>query len=661
MSLFPIKTPWLAVLSAVAISSCATIAPQPLSESDMGQQVKNDIAHAFVEQEPVGEPLFLEEAIARAIKYNLERKVKLMEEELARDQVLMEKLNLLPTLALKVEHTARNNYQINNSENLNTGVLQVNNSASSQKSHTIESARLVWNVLDFGVSYIAAKQATDKELIARERKRLAVQNMTRDVRTSYWRAVGSQLAQKDIDQLIDQTHTALMLATKSETDLLENPREALQYQRSLLEILAQLRETQAAINASQVQLATLMGMPPTTQFRLVTPPQHINIPQLKMDITTMEAQALFSNPDLRAAHYESRISINDVKKEILRQYPGLELSFGLNNDNNKFLQNQQWTQAGISLSWNLFNLFTAPKKIKNAQLKKKLVDAQRKALSVALLTRLYIGHAQYKLAIDEFELAQCLYDVTGRIHNIDNNKLELQALSGLDIIRSQADLARMRMNKYLKYADLQDSIARLKMSVGLDPLPATIHSHELTELIRAVRTTWNEQEEMVPASLAYCPVTELLPQINSAPPVVQDSDEDGISDSHDLCPTTPIDMAVNTVGCVPLYGVTFKTNSAELNGPSIVLLNKAAQQIKRNAQMTVEIAGHTDDTSSPKYNQSLSLLRAQTVREHLISWGIQPDRLTATGYGKSQPIASNNTLAGRLENRRVELRYHEQQ
>jgi OOP family OmpA-OmpF porin len=71
--------------------------------------------------------------------------------------------------------------------------------------------------------------------------------------------------------------------------------------------------------------------------------------------------------------------------------------------------------------------------------------------------------------------------------------------------------------------------------------------------------------------------------------------------------------------------------------------------------VVVEVAGHTDSVGSEEYNMGLSDRRANSVKDYLISQGITATRLTARGYGESQPVASNDTDAGRAQNRRVEL------
>ncbi len=105
-----------------------------------------------------------------------------------------------------------------------------------------------------------------------------------------------------------------------------------------------------------------------------------------------------------------------------------------------------------------------------------------------------------------------------------------------------------------------------------------------------------------------------------------------------------------------LVGVNFDFDKATLRPEDIAILDRDALSfVKSNSDVVVEVEGHTDSRGSDKYNMGLSLRRAEAVRNYLISKGVPADRLTAKGYGESQPIASNDTDEGRFQNRRVEL------
>jgi len=107
---------------------------------------------------------------------------------------------------------------------------------------------------------------------------------------------------------------------------------------------------------------------------------------------------------------------------------------------------------------------------------------------------------------------------------------------------------------------------------------------------------------------------------------------------------------------IVLNNLFFDYDSEKVQTQSETELNKIAEFLKLNSTLKVEIAGHTDNQGSDAYNKKLSLARAQTVVNKLIDRGIEKNRLTFVGYGATQPVADNDTEAGRQLNRRTELR-----
>ena len=107
---------------------------------------------------------------------------------------------------------------------------------------------------------------------------------------------------------------------------------------------------------------------------------------------------------------------------------------------------------------------------------------------------------------------------------------------------------------------------------------------------------------------------------------------------------------------VRLDYVFFKTGSAELDAMSEFELDNVAEQLNKYPEIQVELSGHTDNVGDPQNNRDLSEQRAQTVFDYLINKGVDAGRLSAAGYGESQPIESNDTAEGRKVNRRTELK-----
>ncbi|TDO13921.1 MULTISPECIES: OmpA family protein [Halomonas] len=137
-----------------------------------------------------------------------------------------------------------------------------------------------------------------------------------------------------------------------------------------------------------------------------------------------------------------------------------------------------------------------------------------------------------------------------------------------------------------------------------------------------------------------------------------DSDGDGVADYQDQCPGTPAGAEVNALGCVQdlvLRDVNFEFDSATLTMGAEQILDGVAEKLRANRNVRVRIEGHTDSLGSEAYNLDLSQRRAESVADYLGRQGVDMERMRTIGYGESQPVATNDTDAGRAMNRRVEL------
>lgn len=105
-----------------------------------------------------------------------------------------------------------------------------------------------------------------------------------------------------------------------------------------------------------------------------------------------------------------------------------------------------------------------------------------------------------------------------------------------------------------------------------------------------------------------------------------------------------------------LDNVHFDTDKATLRADSYAELKELLDYLQRHEEVIIEIAGHTDDMGTAAHNLKLSQDRANTIRAFLLSKGIKAARVTAKGYGASEPVADNATEEGRKQNRRTEVR-----
>ena len=146
--------------------------------------------------------------------------------------------------------------------------------------------------------------------------------------------------------------------------------------------------------------------------------------------------------------------------------------------------------------------------------------------------------------------------------------------------------------------------------------------------------------------------------VAAAPPPPGDADGDGVTDDKDQCPTTEHGVLVDAVGCDLKYTlqIEFDFDKAEIRPQYHEQIAGAAAFIKRYPQTKILIAGHTDNVGAADYNKTLSMQRAEALKNYLVEkFSIGADQLFPRGYGELRPVASNDTDAGRQRNRRVEF------
>jgi OOP family OmpA-OmpF porin len=142
-------------------------------------------------------------------------------------------------------------------------------------------------------------------------------------------------------------------------------------------------------------------------------------------------------------------------------------------------------------------------------------------------------------------------------------------------------------------------------------------------------------------------------------PCSLDDDGDGVNNCIDKCPDTIKGLAVDAAGCpiddIVRLKINFDFDKSDIKPEYHQELADFASYMRQQQSFTVvEIAGHTDSVGTDEYNQKLSERRAKAVRDYLVNkLGMDTNLFSAVGYGEGKPVASNDTDAGRAENRRI--------
>lgn len=494
---------FVAVIGSFALLAGCAIVPEPLTDSEVRNRVHTDQEFLYVEQEQVFRPISFEEAVARALKYNLDYRLKIMESALASGLANLSRYDMLPNLLANAGYTSRNNDSGGNSVDIDTGQPTLANSTSQERNRQLASAEFSWNMLDFGVSYFRAKQQADQYLIAEERRRRVIQNILQDTRAAYWRAVGAQRLARDAEKLGERAKSALERSREAETQGLLPPRDALNYQRMLLDALALLAARRQELEFAKRELAALMNVTPGTDFTVVEGVEPALLP-VPFNIAELEEVALSNRPELREEDFRMRITADEARRQLVTLLPGISFTAGAQYDSNKYLYNNNWIESGVRVSFNLMKALSYPamKDVQEAQ--RKNDQARRLALSMAILTQVRVSVERYRLALLDLDIARDSNTVDQRLASYARAAESTRADTELELIRAETRSLNSQYQRYAAYAAAQTAFGRIYNSIGLEVLPVNMETASVEELASVVADNLkNLEAEAFPRMDAY--------------------------------------------------------------------------------------------------------------------------------------------------------------
>ncbi|MNZ81938.1 Outer membrane efflux protein [compost metagenome] len=190
---------------------------------------------------------------------------------------------------------------------------------------------------------------------------------------------------------------------------------------------------------------------------------------------------------------------------MLRLLPGLEFSAGGHYDSNSFLVEQGWADYGVKVTWNLFNVISAPAAIDVAKAGEEVATARRQAMSIAVLAQLYVANANYREALRQFKTNQQLSDIDGQIVGQLRNRHQADGIGELDLIQGELNTLQADLRRDLSYADLRNAYGQIFASAGLDPLPDQVQSTQVQSIATALanrEAAWAAGDITVPVTHA---------------------------------------------------------------------------------------------------------------------------------------------------------------
>ncbi|MBF0175339.1 MAG: TolC family protein [Magnetococcales bacterium] len=477
------------------VSAGCVVKPQALTEAEQMQLVQADQTKMFQNQDPIPDTLTIYDAMARAIKYNLDHRLKLMEGLLSSNQLDLTRAELLPNLVTSAGYSSRSNAAASSSQSVQNGTLSLESSTSQNRDQEQIDLSLTWNVLDFGVSYFRARQEADRLLITEERRRKVIQNLIREIRYAFWRAWGAQSLAQEIGVTLKEADAGLSALQRIEDERLRPPLEILRYRRSILEAVVQLEKLRDDLAMAHVELAPLMNMPPGVSYKLAAEEPVLTVFPTDLPLEALERLALRNRPELREENYQARISVEETRKTLARLFPGLEMSLTGNHDSNTFLVNQSWAEAGLHISWNLINLATAPRRLEWAKAQESVTDTRRLALHMAILSQIHIAWRQYLTALQQYRRAMDLSTIDREILRHVTTQQDQAAEGRLEQVRNRVKVVLTRLQQHQALAQLENALGQLQVAVGADPIPPNVKEGDLGALSREIEKNLAEWDQ----------------------------------------------------------------------------------------------------------------------------------------------------------------------
>ncbi|PCH46309.1 MAG: transporter [Hyphomicrobiales bacterium] len=476
------KRIFLTSMLALSVSACS-INPKPLTTGSVSEFASNKLARVTADQDPISQSISLHEAMARALKFNLDFHVEIFNQALASRQLATARLDTLPKLAASALYSGRDNVSGNKASVL-----------FPDREKYVDDISLSWNILDFGLSYVRAQQAADEVLIAEERRRKIVNRVIEDVRTAYWRAVSADRLVSGLRKLEGRAQKALANSKAIESEGQTSPLTALTYQRELLEIQQRIQRLQKDLSLAKVQLAALMNIRPGENFSLAQPTRYAHSTELKMSGEEMVFAALENRPEIRDVQYKLRINEKETKRALLQLLPGVNLFASANWDSDSYLYNSNWIGWGAKATWNVMQVFKYPAQKRLIKAKEELLDARALAVTMAIMTQVHVSRIRYGHTRKLYKTAARHLKVQkGIVDQIRSSHAEGQA-SEQTLIREEMNTLASNVATDIAYADLQNAYANVFASMGLDPYQGDFSTAQpLDRLTASLREMWIER------------------------------------------------------------------------------------------------------------------------------------------------------------------------
>lgn len=497
-------------LITVTLAGCS-ITPKPLTIDEQRILMRQDRIKAQSDVEPIGDFLTLHEAVARGLKYNLNHRTKILEQAIATGTYEVSKFDMLPKVLASAGYNYRDNYFITRATDSVTGQPSLNNPfISSEKTYGQTGLMLSWSLLDFGVSYFNARQNADRIIVASERRRRTMHVLVQDIQAAYLRAAAAQKLKKQIEETIVEATLALKNSVQVEKDGLRPPLDALKYQKALLDNVKILETIDLELGTAKVELNLLINLPAKESLRLEDP-DDLTVPNAYSheDTEEFEVRAILANAELNESIYNARIAVEDTRKSLLRLFPGLTFNVGPQRSDNEYYINKSWVEGSANISFNLWNLLSAPETIELAEQNSELAAQKRMTVQMAVISQVHLSKIQLNNSSHIYKRSAEIDAVNTRIARITSAKYTEGAASRAEKVAADAAAIVSKLQKYQALSQLFAASGKMQASTGMEPYFESLDEIPLFDMTNKVASSFREWNSGLMPAMPESVPTEL--------------------------------------------------------------------------------------------------------------------------------------------------------
>lgn len=449
---------------ALLACGCESLAPPLRGEEVAGFSgtLREEMARL---EEPKG-PITIDQAVARAVIMNQKVRAKELEVLLAGTKVTSIAVGMLPKIVAESDYYRRDRPQMSRTS------FNGPYSTSSDPATSSRNITLTWNILDFGLSYLRARQGANRVHQQREELRVIRGRVAEETSVAFWRAVALDQLEPGLRGLDGEVRGALAMAGRAMEDSRLDPASSINVLRDLLERQRELDQIHASIAGARHELHTQIGVNSNSQIVLDRSRGNVEAGLLVASADADVATALAQRAEIRQSLYDLEITRDEIDATIVQLLPGFTLSAGANSDSNSHLLHGDWVSWGTKVAGNLVNLIRLETDLEVVRDQWRVQRQTALATAASIVMQVHVARARIAVARKAWRDAERYADVQRKLLRQVRATVEAGRMGKQSLTREKLATLLAEVRATLAHGELQGALAAHASARGDDFGPA---------------------------------------------------------------------------------------------------------------------------------------------------------------------------------------------